>query len=81
VWSFVAEGITKDNVTEYRGYIINDQPVECLEKKYTLHSKSDTNPNPDEIPNKNSDCKNIQKLIKKYQKLATYKSTKDVECI
>jgi len=81
VWSFESEGITKDNVTKYRGYIINDEPVECLEKKYTLYSKSDTNPNPDEIPNKISDCKNIQKLIKKYQKLATYKSTKDVECI
>lgn len=79
-WSFEAEGKTKDNITEYRGYIINNEPAECLQKKYTVYSHSQTNPKPDEIENTVSDCKNILKLITKYQKLATYKSTTDVEC-
>lgn len=81
VWSFEAEEKTKENVTEYRGYIINDKPVECLEKKYTLRSHVNNNPDPDQISNKISDCRNIQKLIKNYEKLATYKSSNDVECL
>lgn len=81
VWSFEAEGKTKDNVTEYRGYIINDKPVECLEKKYSLSSHVNNNLDPDQIANKISDCRNIQKLIKNYEKLATYKSSSDVDCL
>lgn len=81
VWSFEAEGKTKDNVTEYRGYVINDKPVECLEKKYILRSRVDNNPDTDQIANKISDCRNIEKLIKNYERLVTYKSSSDVDCL
>lgn len=76
VWSFEAEGQTKDNVKEYRGYIINSEVVKCLEKKYILRSYTDNNPDPDYIPSTTSDCKKIQKLIAKYEKLVEFQQRK-----
>ena len=80
VWSFEAEGKTKDNVKEYRGYIVNGKAVECLEKNYILRSHSDTDPDPDEIPNTIADCKNIQQLITEFERLVKFQSSKIFNC-
>lgn len=79
-WSFEAEGKTKDNVTEYRGYIIEGTSVQCFDKKYILKSGSDTNPDPDQIPNKSSDCKNIQQLVAEYENLLKSKKSRVFNC-
>lgn len=61
LWSFnggsADHPATMDKVTEKRIYIINNQPVQCLEKKYVIQSDAKNNPKPENVPNKRlKDC-------------------------
>ena len=80
-WAFEdgAKGTTKDNVTETRLYITNGSAIKCLEKKYTIKSDSDANPVPEQIPNKEIDCKPAQKMIAEFESLVAFRS-KSTDC-
>ena len=84
VWSFEsgssAEPTTKDDITESRVYITNNQAIQCLEKKYTIKSKSTNNPIPDQIQNKSVECKNTASLIKNFKNLLAFKSKPKGSC-
>ncbi|MBW8360981.1 MAG: hypothetical protein K0M56_02200 [Kaistella sp.] len=70
---------TKDDIKEYRYYMVNEKPIQCLEKKYVLHSESSGNPAPESI--KNSEIKNcsLVEVHKRYQLLV--RNQKSKKCI
>lgn len=83
-WSFDGggEGSTKDDITEYRIYLVDDKPVKCLEKKYSIHSKATNNPKPDDVANKEVDCKTHQATaIKSFELLRKYRSKGTTGCL
>lgn len=83
-WSFeagkAAESATKDDITELRTYIIDKQSKLCLEKKYTIHSSSSEKPDIAQIPNKTIKCKDIEQLLRTYNKLKNFKNLSNQEC-
>ena len=55
-WNFAGQNQTEDNITERRFYILNNQPIECLEKKYTVIANDENSPESDRVANKKIDC-------------------------
>ena len=83
VWSFESgpEGSTKDDVTESRNYFINEKPVKCLEKKYTIHSQSPEKPKHDQISSKEVSCKETPTLLAQYKLLLSYQHKHTKGCL
>jgi hypothetical protein len=65
---------TKDDITERRIYLLNNKPVQCLEKKYVIRSAGN-NQDPGTIQNKEIKC-NIDELMKTYQSIIKNKDKK-----
>lgn len=65
-WSFEdgPEGSVRDNITERRTYVLDQEPVKCLEKKYVIRSQIKDNPRPESLPNKEVGCTSSALLIK-----------------
>ncbi|WP_018479336.1 hypothetical protein [Pontibacter roseus] len=81
-WSFVHQGQTRDNVTENRVYIIDDEPVKCLQKKYTEYSRTNGAPQSEQVDNKEVDCSSLGFVQKDFQSLARYrKQREDLQCL
>lgn len=70
-WSFDdgPEGATRDNITEQRIYLLDQQPVQCLEKKYVIRSHSGDNPRPETVANNQVDCTSASSLLAVYRRL------------
>lgn len=70
-WTFEEgpEGSTRDNITEQRVYLLDMQPVKCLEKKYIIRSQVKENPLPESVPNKEVKCASSSSLVKSYHQL------------
>ena len=68
-WSFEEgpEGAVRDNITERRTYLLDKEPVKCLEKKYVIRSQIRDNPRPEIVPNQDVDC--TSSLLKRYPQL------------
>jgi len=85
VWSFesgkAAEGATKDDVTEQRIYIAAEKPLLCLEKKYTIKSHSSDNPIPENLENKEVECKTIGSVLRDFGKLLAFKDSASHDCL
>lgn len=85
VWSFesgqAAEGATKDDIIEKRSYISQSKPILCLEKKYTYRSKATNNQHPDQVANKEVECKTIEPIMLDYGKLLAFKDSKKQDCL
>ncbi|WDF46149.1 hypothetical protein PQ459_14725 [Chryseobacterium sp. KACC 21268] len=86
VWSFdggtADKPETKDDVTEQRFYIVNGKSIQCLEKKYTLKSKSANNPKSENVPNKEMKNCSIAELQKHFDLLMKNKDRRDaVKCL
>lgn len=73
-WSFEANGgpATVDWIMEKRTYIVNQQPVKCLQKSYEIHSAAQIKTIPENISNKEVDCPSYQSLMEPYQMLIRY---------
>ncbi|RZK50479.1 MAG: hypothetical protein EOO99_02240 [Pedobacter sp.] len=84
-WSFVSgsasQGETRDEILEKRTYFNGAKPLHCLEKKYTLYSNAKTATNPSEIPNKSVTCKNIDKLLKRFEQIHQFKTSRSGACL
>ena len=83
VWSFESgpEGSTKDDVTESRSYFINEKPMKCLEKKYTIHSQSPDKPQPDQLSSKEVSCKESPALLTQYKLLLSHQNKPNKGCL
>lgn len=75
-WSFESnaakEGATKDDITENRFYLVSQKPIQCLEKKYTIHSTSPDNSIAARTPNKTIAC-NSATLLKAFENLISFR--------
>ncbi len=82
LWSFDSgpQGSTKDNITEQRVYLIDQKPVRCLEKEYTIRSNATNNPRPDTIPNKEIECAAVE-VMKSYQQLLKHRGKTPPGCL
>lgn len=83
-WSFesgqAVEGVTKDNITEERRYIVKERPILCLEKKYTIRAHAPNNPLPETVENKQVDCKSIQPMLNDFDSLLAFKQSANHDC-
>ncbi|WP_336702298.1 hypothetical protein [Chryseobacterium indologenes] len=85
VWSFVGgtpeKPVTKDDITETRIYLQNNQPLKCLEKKYSIKSDQKEKAAPDTIPGKEIHC-SVDEILKRYQSLLKHKGQKgSIQCL
>ncbi|TKC09945.1 hypothetical protein FA048_06970 [Pedobacter polaris] len=84
-WSFVsgatAEGATKDDITEQRLYIVDNQAIQCLEKKYSIFSQATNNPKPNAVPNKLVNCKPLKPIISEFNKLLAFQHNSKKGCL
>ncbi|WP_162796212.1 hypothetical protein [Pedobacter namyangjuensis] len=82
-WSFesgaAAEGATKDDITEQRFYLVDNKPVQCLEKKFSVSSK-DKKPNVNNAENKVVECSSSKPLIDALKKLIAFKNQPKKDC-
>lgn len=84
-WSFesngTAEGATKDDIVEQRVYVVDDAAIECLEKKYTIRSKANNNPNPAAIANRKVACQPIAPVLKDFNRLLDFQKQATHDCL
>lgn len=83
LWAFEsgAEGATKDNVTEHRVYLVDQEPIRCLEKKFVTRSQAVNNPRSETVDNKEVDCASLKSITKPYQVLAKYRNKAPSGCL
>ncbi|RZK38002.1 MAG: hypothetical protein EOO90_23650 [Pedobacter sp.] len=84
VWSFVSgagDGVTKDDIKESRFYVVDNQPLLCLEKKFTNTKNAKDNPIPDDVANKVVACKPINGLLKDFNALVSFKDKANKHCL
>jgi len=67
--------ITKDSISQQRIYLQNGNPIQCLEKNFTLRSVGQ-NIDPEKVPNKKTKC-DIKELMTVYQSILKNKDKKD----
>lgn len=81
-WSFEGQNETRDDITEKRFYIIDNEPVKCLEKEFTVRSSATNNPQSSTVPNKEVECTTLEPILEKYELLVTHQSQKeDITCL
>ena len=82
-WAFEdgSQGTTRDNIKEQRTYLIKQEPVRCLEKKYTLRSDARNNPAPDSVPNNEVGCQSVKPLLSSYALLVKYQHKSAPHCL
>lgn len=85
VWNFDGgtpeKPVTKDDITETRIYLQNNQPLKCLEKKYSIKSDQKEKTAPDTIPGKEIRC-NVDEILQSYQSLLKHKDQKgSIQCL
>lgn len=85
VWNFDGgtpeKPVTKDDITETRIYLQNNQPLKCLEKKYSIKSDQKEKTASDTIPGKEIQC-SVDELLKNYQSLLKHKDQKGaIQCL
>lgn len=73
-WSFEEgpEGSVRDHIRESRTYLLDKEPVKCLEKKYVIRSQITNNPRPETVPNEEIDCNSASSLLKKFPVLKNH---------
>ncbi|MFC3157550.1 hypothetical protein SAMN05443633_109128 [Chryseobacterium arachidis] len=67
--------ITKDSINQQRIYLQNGNPIQCLEKNFTIRSVG-KNTDPETIPNKQGKC-DVKELMTAYQTILKNKDKKD----
>ncbi|MFA0964437.1 hypothetical protein AB9P05_21705 [Roseivirga sp. BDSF3-8] len=84
-WMFDSQGgqgATRDDISQHRYYFVNNEPVRCLRKKYSLYSYRDDNPAAENVPNEEVECDQVANVRSKYHTLIAYKDgTNRTRCI
>ncbi|PHN08191.1 hypothetical protein CRP01_02395 [Flavilitoribacter nigricans DSM 23189 = NBRC 102662] len=71
------EGATKSDITEKRFYLIDNEPVQCLEKKFTTRSSVDDGPNSQNTANREVACSGLEDLQKTYDLLLQHRGQRE----
>ncbi|RYF24362.1 MAG: hypothetical protein EOO42_05905 [Flavobacteriales bacterium] len=84
-WSFesgqAAEGATKDDITEQRFYISNNQALQCLEKKFAIRSHLPNQPTSAQVANKIIKCNDVKPLQNEFNKLLAFQKQDNKDCL
>lgn len=84
-WSFeankAAEAATKDDITEQRFYIANNEAIQCLEKKFAVRSHLPNQPTSANVANKVMKCKNVKSLQNEFNKLLAFQKQDNKNCL
>lgn len=81
-WNFAGQNQTRDNITERRYYIINIQPVHCLEKKFSVNSNEKDPPESESVDNKEIECTLFEEVLEDYKLLFKFREQNgDIECL
>lgn len=81
-WSFVNQDQTRDNITEKRFYIINNAPVKCLQKKFTVLSNDEDALSSDMVPNEEIQCSSLESIREDLELLFKFQNQKeDLSCL
>lgn len=82
-WAFESgpEGATRDNITEKRVYLVNEQPIKCLEKKFVIRSRAADNPRAETVPSREVDCPSAEAVRKPYRLLTKFRSKPTSGCL
>lgn len=84
-WVFDSEGgqgATRDRIQEKRYYVIDEEPVQCLQKEYVIRSTAKENPVPENVVNVETDCSAAKELIEDFNKLKKYSNESDtLQCL
>lgn len=68
VWRFdggtAEKPVTRDDISQQRVYLVNGNPVQCLQKEFTVRSVG-RHQDPEKIPNRKTRC-DIRELMKDY---------------
>ncbi|WP_338760991.1 hypothetical protein WAF17_14620 [Bernardetia sp. ABR2-2B] len=85
-WNFDVEAkqesATRDDMTEKRFYIIDNQLIKCLEKEFTIRSSVKNNPTSATVANKEVACSDLTELMTDYELVLKYRNqTEDMECL
>lgn len=78
-WNFVSAEITQDHFTENRTYVIEDESVLCLEKKYNILSNAPTQ-RLDETDNTEIVCAPIQPILTDFEQLVAFRNQPNQDC-
>ncbi|MGV3508406.1 MAG: hypothetical protein ACO1N7_03890 [Sphingobacteriaceae bacterium] len=82
LWSFNGpQGSTKDSITEQRVYLIDQQPIRCLQKTFIIHSHATDNSEAETVMNKEVNCTSQKSVIKPYRLLARYHNNATTGCL
>lgn len=80
-WSFEAQDATRDSITEHRIYLLNEEPLRCLQKAYVIRSNAEKNPQPTSVSNNEVDCKAAHPVIKSLKALLKYRTKGPGKCL
>ncbi|WP_155975691.1 hypothetical protein [Daejeonella oryzae] len=81
-WSFVDQDKTKDDITEKRFYVINNNPVKCLQNKSTVISSSGKAGKPTVVSNNEIECSSFEPALKQFNTLIKLSGQrKDLKCL
>lgn len=82
VWSFVTQDQTKDNITEKRIYILNNKPVMCLKKEFTILSDEKKDSESNRLPNEEVECSSLEPISEDFKLLFELRNQKeDLDCL
>ncbi len=80
-WSFDSQAkepeAVKEEITENRFYIVDNQPVRCLEKKFTTRSAAANNPRSALVANKEVGCTSLELVRENFRLLVQHRHQQD----
>lgn len=79
-WMFIAQGLTQDNFTEQRTYIIDQQAVRCLEKQYIILSDQ-PGKRQEETENEAIPCSDTGEILSDFKQLLAFKDKAAPDCL
>ena len=76
------ENAPRDDIKEERFYIIDENLIKCLEKKFTMRSAAKQNPTSATVANQEAKCPQISELLKDYRLVLKHRNqTGKMECL
>lgn len=72
---------TKDDIIESRVYLVNDQPIHCLQKNYIVRSDAADNPTSEETENIEIDCPAPDAVLTSFRTLFKYNGVPTAGCL
>lgn len=81
-WTFADQNKTRDEIVEKRFYVLNDQPVKCLQNESTVLVSSAESNVLKATSNKKINCSSFRPMLMQFKKLISLQDQKkDMQCL